>query len=81
MSVAERVAQERCEEIGQTAGYSVRFESVLPRHYGSILYCTVGTSQLVYSLYSSGSAHCRECGWSLCCAVMVIMQLLFFTTD
>ena len=42
VSVAERVAQERCEEIGQTTGYSVRFESVLPRHYGSILFCTVG---------------------------------------
>ena len=43
VSVAERVAQERCEEIGQTTGYSVRFESVLPRHYASILFCTVGT--------------------------------------
>ena len=43
MSVAERVAEERCEELGVTAGYSVRFESVLPRHYGSILFCTVGT--------------------------------------
>lgn len=42
MSVAERVSQERCEELGVTCGYSVRFESVLPRHYGSILFCTVG---------------------------------------
>lgn len=42
VSVAERVAQERCEEVGMTAGYSVRFESVLPRHYASILFCTVG---------------------------------------
>lgn len=42
VSVAERVAQERCEELGFTAGYSVRFESVLPRHYASILFCTVG---------------------------------------
>lgn len=40
--MAERVAEERCEPVGVTAGYSVRFESVLPRHYGSILFCTVG---------------------------------------
>ncbi|CAN7994330.1 unnamed protein product [Ixodes hexagonus] len=42
VSVAERIAEERSEELGQSAGYSVRFESVLPRPYGSILFCTVG---------------------------------------
>ncbi|VVC92989.1 unnamed protein product [Leptidea sinapis] len=42
ISVAERVASERCEELGNSVGYSVRFESVLPRPYGSILFCTVG---------------------------------------
>lgn len=42
ISIAERVAEERCEPLGITCGYSVRFESVLPRPYGSILYCTVG---------------------------------------
>ncbi|XP_028172937.1 dosage compensation regulator-like, partial [Ostrinia furnacalis] len=42
VSVAERVANERCEELGNSVGYSVRFESVLPRPYGSILFCTVG---------------------------------------
>nr|XP_040564677.1 dosage compensation regulator-like isoform X2 [Lepeophtheirus salmonis] len=42
VSVADRVASERCEELGVTAGYSVRFESVLPRPYGSIFFCTVG---------------------------------------
>ncbi len=42
VSVAERVACERCEWVGETVGYSVRFESVLPRHYASILFCTVG---------------------------------------
>lgn len=41
-SVADRVASERGEELGETAGYSVRFESCLPRPYGSILFCTVG---------------------------------------
>ena len=42
VSVAERMAEERCEELGQSTGYSVRFESWLPRPYGSALFCTVG---------------------------------------
>ncbi|XP_034934854.1 dosage compensation regulator isoform X2 [Chelonus insularis] len=42
ISVADRVAAERCENLGQSVGYSVRFESLLPRPYGSILFCTVG---------------------------------------
>jgi len=42
VSIAERVAQERCENLGLTSGYSVRFESVFPRPYSGILYCTVG---------------------------------------
>lgn len=42
VSVSERVAEERAEPLGQSIGYSVRFESVLPRPYGSILFCTVG---------------------------------------
>lgn len=42
ISVAERVSRERCEPLGDTVGYSVRFESVFPRPYGSILFCTVG---------------------------------------
>lgn len=42
VSVADRVANERCEELGIGVGYSVRFESVLPRPYGGILFCTIG---------------------------------------
>ncbi|XP_055621598.1 dosage compensation regulator isoform X2 [Toxorhynchites rutilus septentrionalis] len=42
VSVAERIANERCENIGEAVGYSVRFESVLPRPFGSILFCTIG---------------------------------------
>ncbi|XP_018116461.1 ATP-dependent RNA helicase A protein-like isoform X2 [Xenopus laevis] len=42
VSVAERVAFERGEEIGKSCGYSVRFESVLPRPHASMLFCTVG---------------------------------------
>lgn len=41
-SVSERIAQERGEEIGKSVGYSVRFDTVTPRPYGSIMLCTVG---------------------------------------
>ena len=43
VSIAERVAQERSEELGVSIGYSVRFESIFPRPYCGVLYCTVGT--------------------------------------
>uniref|UniRef100_A0A182QSZ8 RNA helicase n=1 Tax=Anopheles farauti TaxID=69004 RepID=A0A182QSZ8_9DIPT len=42
ISVSERVANERCENLGVAVGYSVRFDSVLPRPYGSIMFCTIG---------------------------------------
>ncbi|XP_016519565.1 ATP-dependent RNA helicase A isoform X2 [Poecilia formosa] len=42
VSVAERVAYERAEDLGKSCGYSVRFESVLPRPHASVLFCTVG---------------------------------------
>lgn len=42
ISVAERIAAERNELIGESVGYSVRFESVLPRPFGSIMFCTIG---------------------------------------
>ncbi|KAI4469545.1 atp-dependent rna helicase [Holotrichia oblita] len=42
VSVSERIATERCEPVGQSVGYSVRFESMLPRPYASIMFCTVG---------------------------------------
>ncbi|PIC45573.1 hypothetical protein B9Z55_005547 [Caenorhabditis nigoni] len=42
ISLAERVANERGEEVGETCGYNVRFDSATPRPYGSIMFCTVG---------------------------------------
>lgn len=42
VSVAERIAAERCEIVGNSVGYSVRFDSVFPRPYGAIMFCTVG---------------------------------------
>lgn len=43
ISLAERVASERCEQIGDSVGFGVRFESVTPRPYGAVMFCTVGT--------------------------------------
>ncbi|TSO57287.1 ATP-dependent RNA helicase A [Bagarius yarrelli] len=40
--VTQRVAYERAEDVGKSCGYSVRFESILPRPHASVLFCTVG---------------------------------------
>eukprot|EP00092_Neocalanus_flemingeri_P037030 GFUD01040313.1.p1 GENE.GFUD01040313.1~~GFUD01040313.1.p1 ORF type:complete len:850 (-),score=282.83 GFUD01040313.1:55-2604(-) len=42
ISVAERVANERGERVGEVVGYQVRMDHKLPREQGSILYCTTG---------------------------------------
>ncbi|XP_030600824.1 ATP-dependent DNA/RNA helicase DHX36 isoform X2 [Archocentrus centrarchus] len=44
ISVAERVAAERAESVGNgnSCGYQIRLQSRLPRRQGSILYCTTG---------------------------------------
>lgn len=42
ISVAERVAQERSEPLGQSVGYQIRLEKKLPRDQGSICFCTTG---------------------------------------
>lgn len=43
LSVADRVAKERGELVGNgSVGYSVRFESKLPQDHGSITFCTIG---------------------------------------
>ncbi|CAG9111961.1 unnamed protein product [Plutella xylostella] len=41
-SLAERVAAERAERLGQSVGYAVRLEKVDARSRGSITYCTTG---------------------------------------
>lgn len=52
ISLAERVANERCEQIGESVGFSVRFESVTPRPHGAVVFVTVGTllKKLEYGL-------------------------------
>lgn len=42
ISVADRVAAERAEELGDSVGYQIRLEKVMCRDYGSILFCTTG---------------------------------------
>lgn len=42
ISVAERVAKERGQALGDQVGYQVRFEAKLPRKDGSIMFCTTG---------------------------------------
>ncbi|XP_034024153.1 ATP-dependent DNA/RNA helicase DHX36 [Thalassophryne amazonica] len=44
ISVAERVAAERAESVGNgnSCGYQIRLQCRLPRRQGSVLYCTTG---------------------------------------
>ena len=42
MSVAERIADERGDRLGNEIGYQVRFDAKLPRPHGSITFCTTG---------------------------------------
>lgn len=42
ISLADRVATERSEYVGQSVGYQVRFQAALPNANDSILYCTTG---------------------------------------
>jgi len=42
------VAAERAEILGSSVGYSVRFDTVLPRSHASMLFCTVGKLVLLY---------------------------------
>uniref|UniRef100_A0A9J2PQS8 RNA helicase n=1 Tax=Ascaris lumbricoides TaxID=6252 RepID=A0A9J2PQS8_ASCLU len=42
ITLAERVAEERGEILGNSIGYNVRFDAVYPRPYGSVMFMTVG---------------------------------------
>lgn len=42
ISVAQRVAKERGEELGTSIGYQVRFENKSPEERGSVTFCTTG---------------------------------------
>ncbi|GAB1869796.1 ATP-dependent RNA helicase DHX30 [Camponotus japonicus] len=42
ISLADRIAHERGEIVGDVVGFQVRLEQVLPRELGGILFCTTG---------------------------------------
>ena len=42
ISVAQRVARERGETLGQSVGYQVRFDAKMPQPNGSLTFCTTG---------------------------------------
>ncbi|CAG9538609.1 unnamed protein product [Cercopithifilaria johnstoni] len=42
LTLAERIADERGEQLGVSVGYAVRFDSLYPRPYGSLMFVTVG---------------------------------------
>lgn len=56
-SVSERVATERAEYLGQSVGYSVRFDTKFPRSNASILFCTVGVLLRRLESGMSGVSH------------------------
>ena len=57
ISVAQRIANERGEQIGESVGYQVRFDSKLPAPDGSILFCTTGIFLKRFQLSSSDTDH------------------------
>lgn len=42
VSLSERVATERSEDLGETVGFQVRLESTVPPENGCIFFCTTG---------------------------------------
>ena len=42
ITLAERVAEERGEKVGDSVGYGVRFDSMAPRPFGAVMFVTVG---------------------------------------
>ncbi|XP_022239552.1 putative ATP-dependent RNA helicase DHX30 [Limulus polyphemus] len=42
ISIAERVAKERGERMGETVGYQVRLKKVIPQEKGALLFCSTG---------------------------------------
>ncbi|KAI1319375.1 hypothetical protein EDD11_004241 [Mortierella claussenii] len=58
ISVAQRVAVERGERVGQSIGYQVRFDNQPPTPGGSVLYCTTGIFlRMMHNEGGNGSTH------------------------
>lgn len=80
MSVAERVAAERAEILGSSVGYSVRFDTVLPRSHASMLFCTVGKLVLLEFL-SSFSPTVQKYYFLLRRAFFLVLSLEFYNKN
>ncbi|KAG0306433.1 hypothetical protein BGZ98_002398 [Dissophora globulifera] len=63
ISVAQRVATERGERIGQSVGYQVRFDNQPPTPGGSVLYCTTGI--FLRMMHTDGGNSAASTGGSL----------------
>ncbi|OXU25496.1 hypothetical protein TSAR_011903 [Trichomalopsis sarcophagae] len=59
ISLAQRIAYERGESVGDVVGYQVRLQQVLPRQKGAILFCTTGIllKKLQTNLKLEGCSH------------------------
>lgn len=59
ISLAQRIAFERGESVGDVVGYQVRLQQVLPRQKGAILFCTTGIllKKLQTNLKLEGCSH------------------------
>ncbi|KAL7079809.1 hypothetical protein ACQ4LE_000922 [Meloidogyne hapla] len=57
ITLAERVANERYEQLGESVGYSVRFEGIIPRQYGAIMFVTVGVLMRKMEMGLRGISH------------------------
>ncbi|KAK0404222.1 hypothetical protein QR680_017348 [Steinernema hermaphroditum] len=57
LTLAERVAFERGESIGDSVGYSIRFDAKFPRPFGSIAFVTVGVLLRMMETGLNGISH------------------------
>ncbi|TKR80757.1 hypothetical protein L596_014773 [Steinernema carpocapsae] len=57
LTLAERVAFERGESIGDSVGYAIRFDAAFPRPFGSITFVTVGVLLRMMETGLNGISH------------------------
>lgn len=57
ITLAERVACERNDRVGNSVGYGVRFDSISPRPFGAIMFVTVGVLLRKLEMGMRGISH------------------------
>ena len=82
VSVAERVASERAEILGNSVGYSVRFDTVLPRSHASMLFCTVGKITLHFLRLTEVAWHQKKniCTFTILFQESMALLIIFVVT-